>query len=317
MLVLLGLGLAYWQRQNIYDQIQLHSYDAAQHSAEVQLASDDTMTASARKVYLVNHPALKTKADFSGLCPSGTEQTVVLGCYQGGQRGIYVLKVDNAELQGIEQVTAAHEMLHAEYDRLSTKDRTYVDGLLEDYYEHDLQDDAIKQTMDAYKKTEPNDVVNEMHSVFGTEIANLPAPLEKYYQRYFSDRSKVTGYYAQYQQAFTSRQQQIKDYDSQLTSLKGQITSLQSSVTTQSKDLEIKRSQLNQLRDSDNIQAYNSGVDSFNAAVNSYNADVRRLQGLIGTYNDLVAKRNTIAFEEQQLVQDISSGPVQTAPASK
>lgn len=313
VLVGLGLLLLWWQYQNIYDAVHLYGYSAPADIA--QLATQDTMTPSARRVYYVNHPALKTQTTFSQFCTTGTEQTVVLGCYKSRQQGIYVLKVTNAELQGIEQVTAAHEMLHAEYDRLSSSERTKVDGELQDFYEHQLTDQTIKQTIASYKKTEPNDIVNEMHSVFGTEVANLPPALEQYYTRYFTDRHKITGFYAQYNEAFTGRQAQVKQDDATLASQKTQIDQLQASVQQQAKTLQDRRSALNAYKTAGNITAYNAGVGSFNALVDTYNSDIQRLQQLITSYNQLVAERNSIALEEAQLVQAISAPKaIQPAP---
>lgn len=295
-------------RYAIYDWVKLHNYMPP--AAIAQLATDDTMTSYARHVYYVNHPQLEDRQVFAPHCPSGTEQTVVLGCYQSNQAGIHLLKVDNSDLAGIEEVTAAHETLHALYDRLSSAKRKQVDAMLEDYYQHDLTDQTIKQTIADYQKSEPGEVVNEMHSVFGTEVADLPSGLETYYKQYFTDRSKITGYYAAYEQAFTSRQAEIKQDDAQLSAWKAQISTLQTSVSAKQGELSSQQSQLNKARASGNVQLYNSEVASYNQLVNSYNADVSNLKSLINEYNQLVAKRNSIALEEQQLVQDISSSAV-------
>src|SRR5690349_20404233 len=111
-------------------------------------------------------------------------------------------------------------MLHAAYDRLSAKDRTYVDGLMLDYYHHDLHDQQLLDTIASYQKSEPNDVTNEMHSVFGTEADNLPAPLEQYYKKFFDNRQKTVAYSTGYEQEFTSRKAAVAAYDQQLTELK-------------------------------------------------------------------------------------------------
>ncbi|MDB5169661.1 MAG: hypothetical protein JWN82_57 [Candidatus Saccharibacteria bacterium] len=310
VLVLLALVLGgWWQRQAMYDWLRLYNYTPSTTAA--QLATDGTMTDYARHVYYVNHPELKERSSFSSFCSTGTEQTVVLGCYKGGQRGIYLLQVTNAELAGIQQVTAAHEMLHAAYERLDSGERQRVDSLLEDYYHNQLTDETIKQTIEDYKKTEPNDLVNEMHSIFGTQIATLPTELNEYYKQYFTDRSKVTGYYGSYEQAFTSRQQQIKQSDTQLNSWKTQIDQLEADVKSQQADLQDRRNTLNRYKANGDAEAYNNGVDGFNAAVVSYNTNVTRLQNLIADYNRLVEQRNSIAFEERQLVQSLSSSGIQ------
>jgi outer membrane murein-binding lipoprotein Lpp len=303
------LLLGWWQRNALYDWARLRDYAPSTEIA--QLATDTTMTDYARHMYYVNHPDIKERTVFSSYCNIAAEQAAVLGCYKGGQRGIYLLQVTNAELAGIKQVTAAHEMLHAVYERLGSDERQRVNTMLQNYYDHQLTDESIKQTVDAYRKTEPDDLVNEMHSIFGTQVATLPTELGKYYEKYFTDRSKVIGYYSAYQQAFTGRQQRIDQYDAQLDSWKTQISQLESEVKAQQSDLQNRRDTLNRYRANGNAEAYNNGVDGFNAAVVSYNAKVSELQQLITDYNKLVETRNSIAFEERQLVNSLSSSGIE------
>ncbi|HSX36875.1 MAG TPA: hypothetical protein VLG13_02025 [Patescibacteria group bacterium] len=300
------------EHQAVYDWLRLHGYQAPSDSA--QLASDDTFTGTAKHIYYVNHPLLKSKADFAKACPGGNKETAVLGCYVPDQRGIFVLSVTDVRLAGIEQVTAAHEMLHAAYDRLSSRDKAQVDGWLMDYYQHDLNDQTIIDQMDSYKKTEPNDLVNEMHSVFGTEVVGLPANLENYYHRYFANRSKVATYYSTYEAEFSSRQAAIKQDDAELASLKEQVQAGEADLKTKQAALGTMQSRLVTERSSGNVAAYNAGVPAYNALVDSYNAEVATVRQLVSQYNQLVAARNAIVLEEQQLVQDISS---QAAPISQ
>lgn len=299
------LGLAAVNRQNILDWWKLHSYQApASISA---LATQDTMTDYGRKVFYVNQPLITAGSTFREACPNdGGEQTIVLGCYHSNQAGIYLFNVTDARLNGVEQVTAAHEMLHAAYDRLSKTDRANVDKMLEDYYHNDLHDQRIIKTIDAYKSSEPNDLVNEMHSIFGTEIASLPAPLEQYYQRYFTNRGQIAAFAAQYQAEFTSRQNIISQDDSQLAQLKDQINGLEADLRAKQADITNTQSNLNSLRDN-NPAAYNAAVPGYNAQVDAYNAEIGQVRGLISRYNQLVAQRNSVALEEDELVKDLSS----------
>lgn len=298
------------ERQNLYDWLALRNYQPS--PTVVELATETTMNDYARKVFYVNHPNIEDKNSFYQNCPNnGGEKTVVLGCYHNGQRGIYVLQVTDPRLSGIEQVTAAHETLHAIYDRLRPRDRQYVDGLLMDYYQHGLHDKRILDTIAAYKKSEPNDVVNEMHSVFGTEVVNLPTPLENYYKRYFTDRQKIAALASQYEAAFTSRQNQVTQDDAALASMKAQITSDESSLQAQQKTISSDQARLEDLKKRSDFSDYNNGVPSFNTEVDTYNALVTTTRSLITQYNQLVEARNAIAIEENQLVQDISSAPQQ------
>jgi Skp family chaperone for outer membrane proteins len=306
------LGLVAMQRQAILDWVKLRNYDAPAPIA--QLSTDDTMTAYAQKVFYVNSPQVETKSTFNTYCTNQSEQTVVLGCYHGGQNGIYLLSVSDPRLNGIEQVTAAHEMLHAAYERLGSSKRRQVDGWLQDYYNHGLTDATVKAQIASYQKTEPHDVINEMHSIFGTEVAELPANLENYYRQYFADRSKITAFAAQYENEFTSRQNQITADDAELATLKAQIDTDENDAKTRRMQLDEQQNQLDVNQRNGDIAAYNAGVDSYNAQVNAYNGEVNRIRALVDQYNALVAARNSIVLEEQQLMSDITA---QAAPVTK
>ena len=306
LLVLIGLlAGVYTQQQALRDWWLLRGYVAP--AVVAQLATDDTMTAKAQHMFYVNHPDVTTGKAFTKNCPVGSEKTVVLGCYIGRDAGIFVYAVTDPRLNGVEQVTAAHEMLHAAYRRLSSGERSKVNAMLTDYYRQGLTDQRIKDTVEAYKKSEPKDVVNEMHSIFGTEVAGLPAPLEAYYKQYFGNRAKVTAFTARYQGEFTSRQTQVASYDAQLKTLGVQIDANEALLSQQKAALDSQSAQLQSQRSSGQIEAYNNGVGAYNRAVNTYNALVASTKNLIKQYNDIVTARNAIAVEEQQLVQALSA----------
>jgi hypothetical protein len=297
--------LIYFNAQALTDWVQLRGYTPP--PAVSVLADQDTMTSYSRHVFYVNHPNLETSAaQFRTDC-NESEQTIVLGCYRSNQRGIFIYGVNDPRLAGVQQVTAAHEMLHAAYDRLGSKEKKSIDNQLMDYYDNQLTDQRIKDTINDYKQTEPNDLVDEMHSIFGTEITSLPAPLESYYAKYFTDRQAVTKYAAAYQEEFTSRENQIKTDDAQLAALKSQINDQEDSLQSQTAKIDADRSRLDSERRSGNIGAYNAGVAPFNAEVNAYNAGVQRLRADIDAYNQLVNARNAIAQELTSLDQAIDT----------
>lgn len=310
-IVVLAIVLAVADRQGIYDWVRLHDYTP--DAAISQLAADDTMTPYAQRVFYVNHPQLDNKASFAPQCPSGTEQSVVLGCYHPSQDGIWILAVSDSRLKGIEQVTSAHETLHALYGRLSAAKRQQVDTWLINYYHHGLTDPTIKQQIAEYQKTEPHDVVNEMHSVFGTEAANLPAALENYYRQYFTDRQALVGDYHYYEKALSQRVTEINHDDSQLQALKAQINSGQNGLAAAAAALDRRQAALDSERAAD-PGAYNAAVPSYNAQVAAYNSQLEAVRSLISRYNALVAARNKLALEQQQLVSEISGSSL---PAAK
>ena len=81
----------------------------------------------------------------SSNCDTEERTTAILGCYY--QRHIYLFDINNKELDGTLDVTAAHEMLHAAYDRLNFFERSYVDGLINAEYEVHKNDASLKQIM--------------------------------------------------------------------------------------------------------------------------------------------------------------------------
>lgn len=301
-----SLAAIYFNQQSIFDWSRLRNYTPSADIAAI--ATNDGFTDYGRKIFYVNHPEINDKTAFGNNCDDGArEQTIVLGCYHGNQRGIFVLNVTDPRLTGVKRVTAAHEMLHAAYDRLNNSERNRINGLLQDYYKKDLKNERLLSTIDAYKKSEPNDVVNEMHSIFGTEVASLPAPLEKYYTQYFKNRATVVSLSAQYQAEFTSRKNAVTDADRQLDALKQQIDAGKANLDTAQSEIDQRQKTLNTLRSSNNISAYNAGVGPYNQLINDYNAQVQRVRGLIAQFNQLVETRNAIAIEEGQLVKSLSA----------
>jgi len=303
--LLLVLAAAFWQQQNIRDWIQLYGYNAP--TPVVQLADQIQLAPQARRMFYVNHPALQDRSAFNVSCSSHGEQTIVLGCYHPVNRGIFVFRVSDDRLQGVDQVTAAHEMLHAAYDRLSSHDRTHVDALLQNFYDTKLTDPRIKSVIDSYRQTEPNDVVNEMHSVFGTEVGTLTPELETYYHRYFIDRAKVVQYASDYQAEFTTRQNQVATYDDQLETMKNQIDMNNAQLKTQENQITAFRKQMDAQRSSGDIDIYNNNVPIYNHQIDAYNALITSTRNLISSYNQLVVTRNQLALQVTDLAHSIDS----------
>jgi hypothetical protein len=311
LVALLAIGLL--NQERILDWFRLYGY---QPTAQVQsLVTADGFSGQAEHLFYINRPEIVAKSNFRQYCTTQAEKTIVLGCYRGVQHGIYVLKItDDARLDGVMQVTAAHEMLHAGYDRLSTSERQQIDGWLQAYYDKGLHDERIKQTIESYKSSEPDALLNEMHSIFATEVAELPQPLEQYYSRYFDDRSVVVGYANDYQAEFTSRKQQVAAYDNQLATLKQLIDEQEASLEQQAADIRSAGERLNRLRASGDAAPYNAGVAPYNQSIERYNRAVVVLKQQIAQYNQLVETRNAVALEQQQLTQELSGDDVAQIP---
>jgi chromosome segregation ATPase len=205
------------------------------------------------------------------------------------------------------EVTSAHEMLHAAYDRLDSGEKSKINGQLSDYYTNKLKDERVLKVIEAYKKTEPTELLNEMHSIFATELNNLTPDLESYYRRYFENRTAVVGFANKYGDEFTRRIAQIEDYQKRLAVLKEKITQQEDSLRAQAEEIEADRRRLNDLRASGQFEEYNAAVLSFNARVNEYNSGVARLRSDIAEYNQLVRLHNELAAELRSLYDSLDT----------
>ncbi len=301
-LAIIALGAAlFFKQDTIFDIWRLRNYQAP--SEIVRLADVTKMTDPARRLFYVYHPSLEDKASFNGHC-TNAEQTIVLGCYIEFQ-GIYLYRVTDERLNGVVEVTAAHEMLHAAYDRLSAKERSKIDALTSDVASG-ISDERLKTTIENYRKKDPSVVPNELHSILATEVRDLPPELEKYYSQYFSDRSAIVGLAERYQSEFTARDRQVEAYDAELASLKAEIDAIDQQLQVQQANLKTQSDDLQQKR-RDDTDAYNAAVPQYNQAVNEFNSGVNRQKQLVIRYNTTVELRNEIATEENELSQAIDS----------
>jgi hypothetical protein len=198
-------------------------------------------------------------------------------------------------------------MLHAAYDRLNSHDKDNVNNLLQDYYKNHLHDRRVVETIHLYKKTEPRDLVNEMHSIFGTEIGSLPKDLEKYYSKYFINRSVVTSYAAAYQNEFTKREAVIKADEAKLAQMKVDIEAQEQGIQGNLDQINTDRAGLDTAIRSSSRSEYRAMVINFNNEVDVYNNKVENLQAKIAAYNRLVNEVNAIASELASLSQSLDT----------
>jgi hypothetical protein len=305
--------LVWHNRWWLYDEYKLYGYNPP--PAIAAIASEDQLTNYSKTLLYVYHPALDNKTDFNNDCKVMPD-TTVLGCTIIN-RGIYLYNIQDPTLNGIVQVTTAHEMLHVAYSRLSGKQLQTINRLvISTYNKLAPNNPELKSEYDSYLKTEgPGALDNEMHSILGTEIANLPPALENYYKQYFKNRQLIVNFTNQYQSVFLARKAAVASDDQQLSSLKSQIDSLFATLSSELASLKSQQSSLNALQANGNYSEYNNQVDAYNSLVNLYNSQIPTYQDLVDSYNTLVAQRNLIAISENKLSNEINSLSA-TAPAN-
>lgn len=294
------------QRQTVYDWWQLRAYAAPSEIAA--LADHTTMKDSARRVFYVYHPAIEPRESFNKHCRDG-EFTIVLGCYSAA-RGIYIFRVDDPRLDGIEEVTAAHEFLHAAYDRLSEKERQQVDAWTAQAYKN-LDNERLQETIAEYQKHDASVVPNELHSILGTEVRNLSPELEQYYSRYFENRKQIVAFSEAYESAFTDRRNKARQYETQLDSLKSQVESAKEELEAEQRRLEREANELQGSRKSADPDTFNNRVAAYNVDVGLYNRKVANVSSMVDEYNRIYKKYKEVVVEQQDLFKAIDSRPQQ------
>lgn len=301
MVVAAGAWLALNNQQDIRDWWVLRSYQPPAEIAAIAERSD--FSDDGQRLFFVSQPELNDREDFNSNCQF-PEKTLVLGCYS--QQRIYIFSIEDDRLDGIQEVTAAHEMLHAAYDRLGSGERKQVDDWLQVAYE-ELDNDRIKDTLANYEQDGHGTFSNELHSILGTEAATLPAELETYFSRYFNDRDAVVALAAGYEQVFASIQSEIASLDARIADLKQQIDDTEVTLTREQSEVDQESKRLEQLRQSGQIEAYNKAVPAFNDAVTTYNRRIETYKSLVTSHNKLVENRNKLALEQNDLVHSLDS----------
>lgn len=294
--------LIFWQYRNITDWLRLRGYAPPVRIAE--LATHTRMTNEGRKLFYVHRPELNDRDAFNVNC-AGFEQTIVLGCYITHQ-SIFIFDVEDPRLEGVEEVTSAHEMLHAAYDRLDPNEKKNVDSMTRTAYEG-LQDDRIKQVITSYESRDKSVVSNELHSILATEVRSLPADLETYYKRYFTDRQAVVEYSEQYEGVFTEKQNRIKALSQEIEAIENQLRSQKAVIDELEVGLNNDAARLSTLSQQGRIEEYNAGVTPYNNRVNQYRRLISDYNSSVQKMNRLVEEHNSLAVEQKNLINAIDS----------
>ena len=258
-------------QQRVSDQITVWQFEPTSRLA--LYAERSTMTDEGRFYFYASRPSIEPTESFDKHCATYIEDVGILGCYVHGDRKIYLFDVTDERLDGIEEVVAAHEMLHAVWDRMSESERAVIDPLLEAEAAARSDDPEFVKTLDYYATAEPGQRLNELHSIIATEFADISPALEKYFSTYFSDRAALVSLHTVSDAVFTERQDAI-------TALVAQIGEFKTGI------------------DAD-YASYNSGYDVLNSDIADFNA--RADEGGQFTQRQFEAERDALIARQADL----------------
>lgn len=267
------------------------------------------LTQEGSRLFFASKATVQDAASFNTSCQSTERTAAILGCYY--KRHIYLFDISNPELDGATEVTAAHEMLHAAYDRLNFFERDKINDLIKKEYETLKDDPAIAKDMEYYKEAEPGAELNELHSIIGTTAASISPELEEYYSRYFENRASVVSMNDAYNAVFS-------DISARADTLQNEITALESQLKIELAQYEADRRQLEidiqtfndraasrgftsqssfttaRLALSARVAAMNDRRAAINASVDAYNAKIVELKALSVKVNEFNKSMNGV-----------------------
>ena len=293
-------------RQRILDQITVWQF---QPTSEITTLTDRLgLNNDGKLIFFASQPQLSSQNYFNEVCSRIENTTSILGCYSDYR--IYIYNVVDEKLDGIREVTAAHEMLHAVFQRMNDTEKAELAKLLEAEYKKLENIQEFVDLIDFYARTEPGERTNELHSVIGTSVATISSELESHYSKYFSDRQQVVGFYAKYNGVFQDLNDRAKILMDQLNNLSINIPSRSSQynldVQTLNADIIIFNNRAksgyyaSQWQFNVDRSALEARVVGIDLVRDSINAD-------INNYNSILTEYNSIASESKKLFNSMDS----------
>lgn len=268
-----------------------------------QLADELALTETGRRVFFASRPQIDAASDFQQHCP--LEGDVVLGCY-GGKR-IYVYEVTDERLAGTIEATAAHELLHAVYDRLTPEKAARIDRLVAAYVAALPADDANRAVVEGYAEAQRAD---EWHSRLGIGYAELPASLEAHYAEVFLDRARIVAF-------TTGSTAELDDYSERIDRLSAELEAASDDLAARSAVYDEAITQLtadiedfNRRADSGRFasrEAFDAERDALLDRQAALEGDRVQLNADVDAYNAKLAELTSLDAERAELFAQLDS----------
>lgn len=280
-IALLLISLLLWLNKQLVTDI-IANWQYRPSPAISQIVERTTLTDLGKFYFYASKPVLEGTKAFNQECERREATSAILGCYTGSN--IYLYDVKDEQLDGIREVTAAHETLHAAYDRLGQAEKEELKPLFVAEYEKRVTDKDLSERMAFYDRNEAGEQDNELHSIIGTEFKDIDPRLEEHYRKYFKNRQVIIGLYTKYREVF-------KQLQAKTETLSARLTALSTKITQASKE-------------------YNEEVNSLNSSISVFNkraeeGDFTSREQFERERNTLVAKAAAIERTRGNVQQDI------------
>jgi hypothetical protein len=293
------IGAVSWAITNpraVTDAVTVWQFDPT--PAIAGYATRSGMSERGRFLFYASTPSVVEGDAFDALCSRDQPDIGVLGCYTLADGRIYLYEITNLELQAFEVVVAAHEMLHAAWDRLSAAEQSALADLLEEAFASVDPDDELVGRIAEYEEFDPASRIPELYAIVGTELAVLPDALEQHYATYFDDRAAVVTQWEQVEAIFLALDAELDRLSAELDRLSTEIDAEQATANEAAAVLEADIAAFNDRasrpggytnqsafeRDRQELitrqSALTASIDATNLKVDAYNALVEEFTAL-------------------------------------
>ncbi|MCR5700092.1 MAG: hypothetical protein K6G49_01500 [Candidatus Saccharibacteria bacterium] len=303
LLVLIVVGLSiFLNREWLYDFYRGTIYRPTDEM--IRIRSDLALTDRGEFLFNASQPELNEAAEFNSYCRNGASEVAVLGCYIGNS--IHVYNITDKRLAGIRELTSAHELLHANWARMSQEERIALVEPLTRVFE--ANQDLLKDELNTYETDQKQE---ELYVRAGTEIADLPEALEKHYSEIFKDQDKIVKFYNNYIGVFKTLATEMEGLKTEMEAISTEIESKIAIYDQKSKELDAA------------VDDFNSCARMINCFGTEYEFNARRtelmteqtvlqtmydeINALVETYNEKVKIYNSDVTETEKLNTIINS----------
>ena len=308
-IILIAVVAIILNRQWLYDFWRGKTYVASPEMAKIRTSLN--LTGQGEFIFDASQPELNTSDDFNAHCRREDDEKAILGCYT--ENNIYIYNIAEAELDGIRELTTAHELLHAVFYRMGDGEKEQLRPYLDQVYNNNTQ--ILSEDLNNYDESER---FEELYVRAGTEVKDLPSELESHYERIFTSQDQIVDFYNKYIVVF-------KKLEVELVALEEEMAQLTETIEQKTTEYERRADQLNASIISFNSCADVAGCfkteDEFNARRGTLIAEQNALEGLynelntlIDTYNSKVEVYNADVLRGEKLNTIINSSSRSNQP---
>lgn len=305
-----GAAWGFANPQRVDDQFTVWTFEPS--TAISGYIDRANLTEHGQFLFLASEPVVLEPAAFEGSCGSRQEGVGILGCYHPSTQRIMLYDITDERLDGIEEVTAAHEMLHAAWDRLGAPERAELGTLLEAEAAKLAGDEAFAKRMEFYALTEPGERLNELHSIIATEVAEVSAELEAYFALYFADRQALVQLHLVSHAVFVENAARIDAVIAQLDALEAQIDADYSAYLAASDRLTADVAVFNRRARNGEFESeeqFNRERAALISRQDRLDADFAAIEALETNYKALLVELESLNAEAEDLNRSINIQP--------